>query len=140
MNTSEFLSHANWLAIAVAAIAYFALGGLWYSVLFGKAWIKVTGIDMNRPGAKKGVGGVMVFTFVMLFVTCTGLALIVHRTMPIDGVLSGLKLGALTGICFSAIGIGMSYLYQGKPKALTLIDGGYHVLGNIIAAVILCIW
>jgi len=140
MNSSDFLSHANWLAIAVAAVAYFALGGLWYSVLFGKQWIKATGIDMNRPDAKKGVAGVMVFTFILLFVTCTGLALIVYRTTPTDGVMSGLKLGALTGICFSAIGICMSYLYQGKPKVLSVIDAGYHVIGNIIAAVILCIW
>jgi hypothetical protein len=140
MNSSDFFSNANWLAIAVAAVAYFAIGGLWYSVLFGKQWIKATGIDMNRPDAKKGAGGIMAMTFVMLFVTCIGLALLVHRTMPGDGVLSGLKIGGLTGICFSAIGICMSYLYQSKPRALIMIDCGYHVIGNIVAAVILCIW
>ena len=140
MNTSQFLSHANWLAVAVAAVAYFALGGLWYSVLFGKAWIKATGIDMSKPDAKKGAGGIMAFTFVLVFIICTALALLIHRMVPTDGVSSGVKLGATTGICFAATVICMSYLYQGKPRVLTMIDAGYHILGNIIAAIILCIW
>ncbi len=140
MNTSEFLSHANWLAIVVAAVAYFAIGGLWYSVLFGKAWIKATGIDMNRPDAKKGVGGVMVFTFLLEFVICFGLAMLAYRMMLGGGWMSGIKLGLMTGVCFSAVVISISYLYQFKPKVLTLIDAGYHVVGNIVAAVIICIW
>ena len=33
MDTS-FISQLNWLAIAVAAVAYFMLGALWYGVIF----------------------------------------------------------------------------------------------------------
>jgi len=34
-------SNMNWLAIIVAALANFLLGGLWYSpILFGKRWQK----------------------------------------------------------------------------------------------------
>jgi Protein of unknown function (DUF1761) len=138
MDTS-FLSNLNWLAILVAALAYFILGALWYSALFGKLWIKSTGVDMSRPDAKKGAGGIMVFTFLLEFVTCIGLAILVNRLM-ITGVTSGIKWGLFTGVCFSAIGICISYLYQKKPTVLHLIDGGYHILGNIIAATILCIW
>ncbi|MBC7873824.1 MAG: DUF1761 domain-containing protein [Ferruginibacter sp.] len=140
MDTS-FFSHANWLAIAVAAVAYFMVGGLWYSkVLFGKTWIKSTGIDMNKPGAKTGVGGVMAMTFILEFIICVALAMLVYRLALIGGVLSGIKLGLLTGVCFSAIVICISYLYQGKPRSLSFIDGGYHIVGNIVAAVILCVW
>lgn len=135
-----FFSHANWLAIAVAAVAYFMIGGLWYSVLFGKAWIKASGIDMNRPDAKKGAGGIMVMTFLLEFVICTGLAMVAYKMMLTGGVMSGIKLGLLTGVCFSAIVIFISYLYQMKPKALSLIDGGYHIAGNVAASVIICIW
>jgi hypothetical protein len=140
MDTS-FFSHANWLAIAVAAVAYFMVGGLWYSkVLFGNTWIKSTGIDMSKPGAKTGVGGVMAMTFILEFIICVALAMLVYRLALIGGVLSGIKLGLLTGVCFSAIVICISYLYQGKPRSLTFIDGGYHLVGNIVAAVILCVW
>lgn len=140
MDTS-FFSHLNWLAVAVAAVAYFMLGGLWYSkALFGNTWIKSTGIDMNKPDAKKGVGGVMALTFILEFIICIALAILVYRLKISDGVLSGIKLGLLTGICFSAVVICISYLYQGRPKTLTMIDGGYHVAGNMVAAVILSIW
>ncbi len=139
MDTSVF-SHLNWLAIAVAAAAYFMLGALWYSVLFGKAWIKATGIDVNNPDAKKGAGALMFFTFILEFVICIGMAILVYRLGLWDGFMSGIKLGLLTGICFCSIVICISYMYQMKPKALSIIDSGYHLVGNIIAAVILCIW
>ena len=136
----SFLSHLNWLAIAVAAVVYFAIGGLWYSVLFGKIWIKATGIDMNRPDAKKGAGGIMGLTFILEFVICFALAILAYRLGLQHGVMSGIKLGLLTGLSFSAIVIMISYLYQSKPRSLTLIDGGYHIAGNIVAAAIICAW
>jgi hypothetical protein len=138
MDTS-FFSHINWLAVLVAAVAYFMLGALWYSVLFGKAWIKGTGIDMSRPDARSGAGGIMAFTFILELVTCIGLAILVHR-LALTGAMSGIKLGAFTGIFFSSISICISYLYQKKPLSLHAIDAGYHTIGSIIAAVILCVW
>ena len=138
MDTSIF-SELNWLAILVAAIAYFLLGALWYSVLFGKLWIKSAGIDINNPDAKKGAAGIMMLTLVLEFVTYIGLAILVDRLL-LMGAVSGVKLGLLTGICFSAISITISYLYQMKPRALSLIDSGYHIVGQIAASIILCVW
>lgn len=46
--------YLNWSAIAVAALAYFALGALWYSkALFAKRWIADLKIDVNDPEAKE---------------------------------------------------------------------------------------
>lgn len=138
---TAFLSQLNWLAIAVAAVAYFMIGGLWYSkALFANAWVKSTGIDMNNPDAKKGVGGIMLVTFIFEFIICIGIAILVNRLMLVGGVMSGIKLGLFTGFFFSAITISISYMYQSKPKILHMIDGGYHILGNMVAAIILCIW
>ena len=116
MNT-EIFSHINWWAILVAALAYFMLGALWYSkVLFGNTWIKSTGIDMSNPNAKKGVGGIMAFTFILEFLVTVGLAILIYR-LGLSGLMSGVKLGLFTGILFSGIGISISYLYQMKPIA-----------------------
>lgn len=139
MDTS-FFSELNWLAVLVAAVVYFMLGALWYSkALFGNTWIASSGVDMNNPDARKGVGGIMAFTFVLELLTCIALGILVNRMM-LEGVLSGIKLGLFTGFCFSTIGIAISYLYQSKPITLTFIDGGYHVVGNTAAAIILCLW
>ena len=139
MDTS-FLSDMNWLAVLVAAVAYFMLGAIWYSkALFGNTWLKATGINMSNTDAKKGMGGVMAFTFLLVAITCVGLGILVHRLM-LESALSGAKLGLVTGICFASTSICISYLYQSKPRVLWLIDGGYHLIGNIVAAVILSLW
>ena len=139
MNTSYF-ADLNWLAIAVAAVAYFMLGALWYSLLFKNAWIKGSGVDMNNPDAKKGAGGIMFLTLLLEFVACVGLAILAYRMQLTGGVLSGAKLGLMTGVCFSAIAVTISYMYQMKPKSLSVIDSGYHIVGQMIAACIICIW
>jgi hypothetical protein len=138
MDTS-FFSNLSWLHILVAAIAYFALGAIWYSVLFGKSWVAYQKIDMNAADAKQGTGAIMFGSFIWMFITTIGLAIIVNR-LHLDNAMSGIKWGLLTGICFSAAAISISYLYVKKPGGLHLIDGLYHVLGQVIACVILCVW
>ena len=138
MDTSIF-SNLNWLHVLVAAIAYFALGAVWYSALFGKKWVAYQNINMNDPNAKKGTGAIMTASFVWMLITTIGLAILIHR-LGLTGGASGAKLGLLTGLCFSAAAISISYLYVKKPAALHCIDGLYHVLGQVIAAVILCVW
>jgi hypothetical protein len=138
MDTSIF-SNLNWLHILVAAIAYFALGSIWYSALFGKRWVAYQNINMNDPNARKGVAGIMFGSFVWMFIITIGLAIIVYR-LGLTEASSGLKWGLLTGICFSAAAISISYLYVKKPAGLHFIDCLYHIIGQIIAAVILCVW
>lgn len=138
MNFTIF-SQLNWPAVAVAGLAYFLLGAIWYSFLFKTAWIKAAGVDMNAPDAKQGVAGIMVSSLVLMIVASTGIGILVARTIPF-GIMGAVKLGLLTGVCFSVTGISISYLYEKKPMALHLINGGYHVLGCIISAVILTLW
>ncbi|MFN2458644.1 MAG: DUF1761 domain-containing protein [Chitinophagaceae bacterium] len=129
----------NWIAVLVAAIAYFALGALWYSFLFQKKWVEYQNINVNDPEIKQGVAGVMVTSFVLTVLITTGLAILIEL-MNITNGLTGAKLGLLTGVCFSATVISMTYLYTKKKWGLHFIDGAYHVVGQIIAGVILCLW
>ena len=134
--------YLNWPAIAVAALAYFALGALWYSkALFATRWIADLKIDVNDPNAKKGMGMMFGGSFVLMFVQSLAVAIIAER-LEIRGAgwMSGLKLGAFTGACFSAATVGVNYLYEKKPISLFLINAGYAIVGNIIAAVIICSW
>jgi hypothetical protein len=55
-------------------------------------------------------------------------------------VISGIKLGLFTGICFGSTAISITFLYIKKPLAIHFIDNLYHVVGQIIAAIILCVW
>lgn len=134
--------YLNWPAVAVAALAYFGLGALWYSkALFAKRWIADLKIDVNDPDAKKGMGMMFGGSLVMMFVQSLAIAIIAER-LGIRGAgwMSGLKLGALTGCCFCAATVGVNYLYEKKPMSLFLINAGYAIVGNIIAAIIICSW
>ncbi len=134
--------YLNWPAVAVAALAYFGLGALWYSkVLFAKRWIADLKIDVNDPDAKKGMGMMFGGSLLLMFVQSLAIAIIAER-LGIRGAgwMSGLKLGALTGCCFCAATVGVNYLYEKKPMSLLLINAGYAIVGNIIAAVIICSW
>ena len=139
MNT-EIFSHINWLAVLVATLAYYFLGAIWYSFLFKNKWIAYQNIDMNNPDNKKGVAGVMITAFVLFFIVTLGLAILIARIDPLGGASSGVKIGLLTGVCFSAMVLSITYLYTMKPAGLHFIDGAFHVIGQVIAAVILCVW
>ncbi|MEO6490168.1 MAG: DUF1761 domain-containing protein [Ferruginibacter sp.] len=140
MNT-EFLSNLNWIAIFCGALGYFALGALWYSkILFAPKWIALTKIDMSNPDLKKGMGMLMFMSFIWMFINAFGIAILRERMVDVTGLMGGIKLGALTGLFFGTAAISISYLYEKRPMGLYWINGGYTVLGNIIAAIIICSW
>lgn len=136
---SSLLTDMNWLAILAATAAYFALGAIWYSGLFGKRWVAYHKINVEDPEMKKGVAGIMLSSFVLMAVTVICLSVLVNR-LGLNEPFSGVKLGLFTGVGFAATAISIGYLYTRKPFGLHLIDGLYHIAGQIIAAVILCAW
>ena len=140
MNT-DFLSHINWLAVLVAAIAYFVLGALWYSkALFGAKWAQLIKLDTTNPDMKKGMGGMMISTFVLILVVCFGLETLIVKINFEQELTYGIKLGLLTGFAFAATAVSINYVYERKPTNLYLINNGYHVAGHVIAAIILVLW
>ncbi len=138
MNT-EVLQHLNWLAVLIAGLAYFLLGALWYTVFFGKQWRNYNSAVMNMPDAKKGATTIMIVSFILMLICAFGLSLMVTR-LYLSGWEVGVKLGLLTGICFAGTAISISYLYEKRPLGLHLINIGYNLVGNIIAAIIISCW
>jgi hypothetical protein len=140
MNT-DFLTHVNWLAVLVATAAYFLLGALWYSkALFGTKWAQLVKLDMNDPNLKKGFGGMMVSTFVLMLIVSFGLEVLIIKLGFVQELMYGIKLGLLTGLAFATTAISINYVYERRPANLYLINNGYHVLGHVIAASILVLW
>ena len=136
---TEIFNNINWLAVLVAGIAYFLLGAIWYSVLFGKKWKSYNASLADAADAKKGAAGIMIFSLLLMIVCALGLAIIAKRC-GIFGWSGGLKLGLLTGICFAATAVHISYVYEKRPLGLHLINGLYNILGNVVAALVVCLW
>src|SRR2546423_11753356 len=59
----------NWLAVLVAAVSMFVIGGLWYSpVLFGKIWLRANGFteaDVANGSKLRAFGGTFVLALIM---------------------------------------------------------------------------
>ncbi|MEP7232038.1 MAG: DUF1761 domain-containing protein [Ginsengibacter sp.] len=138
MNT-EIFSHINWLAVLAGGLGYFFLGAIWYTALFGKKWQAYNAAMMNAPDAKKGASQIMIISFLLMILCALGLAILATR-FGIFGWMGGLKLGLVTGFCFAATAVHISYVYEKRPVGLHLINGLYNVVGNVIAAIIICSW
>jgi sterol desaturase/sphingolipid hydroxylase (fatty acid hydroxylase superfamily) len=139
---NQFLSNANWLAIILAAIAYFVLGSLWFSVLFGKQWMALNNIPEPTPERKEEMKKLMlpmmIKTLIMGLVMAIIIGLLVSG-LAIHNVAPGIKLG----LALSAVGIIpliMSDMYLMKPLKLWIIDAGYHILGITLMSIILSVW
>ena len=136
----EIIKHIHWLAALVAGAEYFDLGTLWYSkVLFAPNWCALFKIDTSYLNATKGVASIILVSFINILTACAGLVILMAHP-HLSGFSRSFKLGALTGICFGITAIGNSYLFEKSPLGLHLINGGYTLVGNIIAAVIICVW
>jgi len=139
---NQFLSTANWLAILVAAVAYFTLGSLWFSVLFGKQWMALNGIPEPTPAKKeemkKMMMPLMLKTFVMGLVMAFVIGLLamsigIYRCVP------GIKLGLGLSVV-GVIPLIMADMYLMKPLKLWFIDAGYHVVGIVLMSIIIAVW
>ncbi len=136
--------HINHLAVIVASVVYFIIGGLWFApFLFGKEWASLSGLsdEKRQENLKKG-GGMATFlaiSFVAGLVSCYALACIIVG-FQIHTIEYGALAGLLVGFSFVFTSIGTSYLFAGRPFKLTIIDAGYPIIALGIAGAILGGW
>jgi hypothetical protein len=129
------------LPYIVTSLVYFAIGALWYTPLFGKAWAKEVGMSMGgrmEGGARgkfiAGMFGQLVSSF--LYVAGVYMLLMVGKFYSFGGALT---VGASISAFFVLSVNSGKLLFQGKPK-LFFIDAGYGVVGAFAAAIILAFW
>lgn len=133
------LMHLNYLAIAVSALAYFALGAIYFNPnVMGKAWMEEHKLGNPTEEDKKGMGKMMATTFVYCLIACIFLGAFVKIIHPAS-MLVGAKIGVACGV-FATMSIAMSYMYTKKSFKIVVIDSAYHVIGLAIAAVIQTAW
>ncbi len=129
------ISSVNWVAVLVAAVSGFAVGSLWYSLLFQKAWMRHSGMTKEK-GAQGNPALTFGGAFVLNVIAATGLALLIGDA----GLHGGIHAGAFTGLFFVATALGVIYLFEMKPLGLWLINAGYQVVNFAVMGAILGAW
>lgn len=127
-------SQINYLAVAVAALSSFLIGGLWYSpILFANAWMREAGLSEAK--LREGVARTFGLSFGISLVLALNLAFFLG---PDATWTWGMTAGALTAV-WVAGSMAITFAFERRSLMLTLIDGGYHlvaytVMGGIIGA------
>lgn len=137
----EFLSKLNWLHILVAAAGYWVVGILWYSVIFSKVWqTEMTnyGVKLNPPSGGKMAQNV-VLTYVMHVFATIAVAFLIHF-IGSETVMEGIKVGLYCSFGYVVTAGSMGYIWEGRSLKLIMIDNSFHIVGLIVAAIILSVW
>lgn len=130
--------HVNYLAVLVGGVISFALGGIWYSVLFSKQWLSSVG--KTEEELKKLNKPVNFFSsFVLGLITAYILAFIVMFAEA-NTLLNGAEVGMLCWIGFAGATSYAQYLFGGRSQKLWMIDSGYNLVTFIINGAILAVW
>jgi hypothetical protein len=137
---------ANFLAVLLAAIVIFALGGLWYSpLLFMKRWIALQGRTEEQMRAEAAAAN-MPLMYISAFVTSLIIALVLGMLIAhlSAAVPMSAAHGALLGFfCWLGFAGSTSYataIFSGKPKQLWFIDSMYNLVSFVLAGIILAVW
>ncbi len=135
------LHDLNYLAIAAAGAAKFALGGLWYSpLLFKQPWLAAMKFSEEELAKAKGQGApVLAITFVVGFVQAFALA-VVLKAIKSDCVGCAVGTAMMLSVAFAAVPIGINYLFERRSLRFFLVNAGYDLVGMVIAGAILGAW
>jgi len=133
------MGSVNFLSVIVAAVAYMALGAIWYSpALFGNAWMK--GIGKTKEEVKAGASPMnYVFALILSFIAAYGIARIMVWTNR-GSISDGIVIGLLAGVCFVLSTMGVNDIFENRPKSLCAINILYHIVGFIVIGIIVGAW
>jgi hypothetical protein len=131
------LATLNVWAILAAALSAFLIGGLWYAPFaLGKLWIKANGFASGHvPSAGANVFAI---TFVLSLIMAFNLAMFLND--PKTNAAWGATAGFLAGFGWVAMGIGIVALFERRPFAYVLVNGGYLTIALTVMGAILGAW
>ncbi|HKO61770.1 MAG TPA: DUF1761 domain-containing protein [Pyrinomonadaceae bacterium] len=131
-------SNINYLAVLVAALSTFLLGGLWYSpLLFGKAWMRANNFD-ETDLQTFSKGRMFGWSFVFSVVMAVNLAMFLAG--PGTNVMWGMTAGALAGFGWVALAIAIIGVFENRSWAYILINGGYMTVAFVVMGAIIGAW
>jgi hypothetical protein len=115
----------NWLGIVLAAVASMVVGYIWYGPLFGKAWMKLTGLK------EMGDKSQMPKNYTIMFIG----SLVTAYVLTVFGASFTTAFWAWLG--FQATLLLSSVLFEGKSWSLYYLNAGYQLVSLLAMAWVL---
>ena len=131
----------NFVAVFVSGLVGMFIGYLWYGVLFGKLWMKLSGVQTSKKPKGMGIRYTVQFvlTLLMAFVLAHSL-LFASSYLKIEGIEAGLSaaiwnwLGFIVPVSLGAV------IWEGKSFKLWILNSSLHLIKLMVMGIILALW
>ncbi len=129
----------NYVAVFVAALAYWLLGAVWYGVLFHNAWMELERVTPEQASA----AGTPIASYIISFVLNLVIGFVLAQLCAwrnANTAARGAALGILIWIGFLGPVTYTTYMYEMRPKQLFAINEFYVLVGMCLMGAILGAW
>ena len=123
----------NILAIVIAAVAKFLIGGAWFSkMLFGELWLKETAL---KPEAFGNPRNAMMIGFALCLLISFSFAVLL-QIMPLD-LRESIAVGVIIALGITSAQTGLSFIFENRSLKLFLIYATQSVAEFVSVVLIL---
>lgn len=132
---TDALFQLNPLAIVAATLVHVVLGGVWYTVLFGRAYAASLGLDAPPASPPPGL---LVGSMACSAVTITTTAWL-QRALEVTSYRDAVGLGAVVGVGYLAamtLNIALNPLFP-RPVRYAVVNAPMFVIGSLLASLVL---
>lgn len=126
----------NWLAVIVAAISAFGVGGIWYGPLFRTAWMDAFNLSEEHL-AKRNMPMVFGLSLLLSLIAAANLEAFIGAEATLT---FGIFAGFAAGLGWVAVFLGIIYLFEMRSIKGYLINAGYCVIALTVMGAILGAW
>ncbi len=128
----------NWLAVLAAAIARFAIGGVWYAPFaFGPAWGRMVGVSPEAFKAR--MARAMIVDFIAGFVLAWVLANLL-QFLGVHQFVSGARTSFFLWLGFIAMPFLSMTVYEGRKCQLFAITSGFWLVSMLVMGGLIGVW
>jgi surface polysaccharide O-acyltransferase-like enzyme len=128
----------NYLAVIVAAIAYWLLGAIWYGVVFGEAWMALEHMTAEQARSMNPVLPYVITLALNVLIAYALAQICIWRNANTLG--RGASVGVLLWIGFVGPVTFTTYMYEMRPKELYAINQFFPLAGFVLMGAILGGW
>lgn len=126
----------NHVAVWLAAVAHFAVGAVWYTLL-SQAWLDGIGRTMDDlVRASPGPAVTYTVAFMAIVIMAYTLAWLM-RGLGVRSSAGGLAVGMVVGAGISAMQLAINVTFEARPWTLWLINAGYAVIALGVAGAVI---
>ncbi|MEK7505947.1 MAG: DUF1761 domain-containing protein [Patescibacteria group bacterium] len=134
----------NYWAVLAAAAVNMVIGFLWYGPVLGAKWKAYMGFtdesmkNMPLTPIQAIVGGVI--ASILIAVVMAHSLVFASYYLSVEGVSAGLQVGFWNWLGFVLPVTAGTFLWEGRPLGLWILNAGYYLLSFLLMGLILATW